>query len=158
MISFGNFGTGKILYSSLKVHCKSPHSWPSSCGKKQFLHSRLRRSWRNCFSPRLLTHSWGDLQCTFRDSQKILNSYTRGFATRIGIFQSQNCQMISLGQCYDCHMSKDQLKFLQMRVKIMYLGSLPWCHGSLQVATGGQGSTSKLMESKNFAKVLSIID
>ena len=98
MISFGNFGTGKILYSSLKVHCKSPHSWPSSCGKKQFLHSRLRRSWRNCFSPRLLTHSWGDLQCTFRDSQKILNSYTRGFATRIGIFQSQNCQMISLGQ------------------------------------------------------------
>ena len=59
MISFGNFGTGKILYSSLKVHCKSPHSWPSSCGKKQFLHSRLRRSWRNCFSPRLLTHSWG---------------------------------------------------------------------------------------------------
>ena len=99
MISFGNFGTGKILYSSLKVHCKSPHSWPSSCGKKQFLHSRLRRSWRNCFSPRLLTHSWGDLQCTFRDSQRILNSYTRGFATRIGIFQSQNCQMISLGQC-----------------------------------------------------------
>ena len=98
MISFGNFGTGKILYSSLKVHCKSPHSWPSSCGKKQFLHSRLRRSWRNCFSPRLLTHSWGDLQCTFRDSQRILNSYTRGFATRIGIFQSQNCQMISLGQ------------------------------------------------------------
>ena len=100
MISFGNFGTGKILYSSLKVHCKSPHSWPSSCGKKQFLHSRLRRSWRNCFSPRLLTHSWGDLQCTFRDSQKILNSYTRGFATRIGIFQSQNCQMISLGHSY----------------------------------------------------------
>ena len=98
MISFGNFGTGKILYSSLKVHCKSPHSWPSSCGKKQFLHSRLRRSWRNCFSPRLLTHSWGDLQCTFRDSQKILNSYTRGFATRIGIFQSQNCQIVSLGQ------------------------------------------------------------
>ena len=100
MISFGNFGTGKILYSSLKVHCKSPHSWPSSCGKKQFLHSRLRRSWRNCFSPRLLTHSWGDLQCTFRDSQRILNSYTRGFATRIGIFQSQNCQMISLGHSY----------------------------------------------------------
>ena len=100
MISFGNFGTGKILYSSLKVHCKSPHSWPSSCGKKQFLHSRLRRSWRNCFSPRLLTHSWGDLQCTFRDSQKILNSYTRGFATRIGIFQSQNCQMISLGHSH----------------------------------------------------------
>ena len=97
MISFGNFGTGKILYSSLKVHCKSPHSWPSSGGKKQFLHSRLRRSWRNCFSPRLLTHSWWDLQCTFRDSQRILNSYTRGFATRIGNFQSQNCQMISLG-------------------------------------------------------------
>ena len=23
MISFGNFGTGKILYSSLKAHCKS---------------------------------------------------------------------------------------------------------------------------------------
>ena len=65
MISFGNFGTGKILYSSLKVHCKSPHSWPSSCGKKQFLPSCLLRSWRECFSPCLLTHSWGKfVTCT----------------------------------------------------------------------------------------------
>ena len=42
-----------------------PHSWLSSCGKKKFLHSRLRRSWRNFFSPRLLSHSWGKIvTCT----------------------------------------------------------------------------------------------
>ena len=42
-----------------------PHSWLSSCGKKKILHSRLRRSWRIFFSPRLLSHSWGKIvTCT----------------------------------------------------------------------------------------------
>ena len=35
-----------------------PHEWLSSCGKKKILHSRLLRSWRIFFSPRLLSHSW----------------------------------------------------------------------------------------------------
>ena len=42
-----------------------PYEWLSSCGKKKILHSRLRRSWRIFFSPRLLSHSWGKIvTCT----------------------------------------------------------------------------------------------
>ena len=37
-----------------------PHLWFSSCGKKKFQHSRLRRSWWNFFSPRLLNHGVGN--------------------------------------------------------------------------------------------------
>ena len=37
-----------------------PHLWFSSCGKKKFHHSRLRRSWGNFFSPRLLNHGVGN--------------------------------------------------------------------------------------------------
>ena len=42
-----------------------PHSWLSSWDKKKILHSRLRRSWRIFFLPRLLSQSWGkSVTCT----------------------------------------------------------------------------------------------
>ena len=39
---------------------KFPHSWLSSHSETEFLHSRLRRSWRNTLSLFLLSHSWGN--------------------------------------------------------------------------------------------------
>ena len=39
---------------------KFPHLWLSSHSEKEFLHSRLRRSWRNTLSLFLLSHSWGN--------------------------------------------------------------------------------------------------
>ena len=94
MLSFGNFGTGKFpirhsRHIPIPVRVTIfPHSWLSSCGKKKFLHSRLRRSWRNFFSPRLLSHSWG----------KIVTRTGIGMCLewRIENFPSQNCQMTSL--------------------------------------------------------------
>ena len=42
-----------------------PHSWLSSCGKIKIPHSRLRRSWEIFISPRLLSHSWGNINVPF---------------------------------------------------------------------------------------------
>ena len=52
---------------------KFPHSWLSSHSETEFLHSRLRRSWRNTLSLFLLSHSWGNFF-----------SRLRGFATQGG--------------------------------------------------------------------------
>ena len=50
---------------------KFPHSWLSSHNEKEFLHSRLRRSWRNTLSLFLLSHSWGNFFSLFAASPLI---------------------------------------------------------------------------------------
>ena len=52
---------------------KFNHSWLSSHSETEFLHLRLRRSWRNTLSLFLLSHSWGNFF-----------SRLRGFATQGG--------------------------------------------------------------------------
>ena len=48
-----------------KRHNPIPHSWLSSCGKIEIPHSRLRRSWGISISPRLLSHSWENIDVPF---------------------------------------------------------------------------------------------
>ena len=42
-----------------------PHSWLSSCGKIKIPHSQLRCSWGIFTSPRLLSHSWENINVPF---------------------------------------------------------------------------------------------
>ena len=95
--SWGEVGMGKIPHSSLKAHfnssCKSqffPTRGLQLWWKKSH-HSWLRHSWWNFFHhacwPICGEKLWlvWELKCAFRDSWGIINSTTRGFATRGGI-------------------------------------------------------------------------
>ena len=72
VLSFGNFRTGKIPYSSVKVHFNFPTHGIAVVVKKLFHHSRLRRSWWNNYSPRLLCHSWGNSNVPFLTHREFL--------------------------------------------------------------------------------------
>ena len=67
-----NMGMLFLIWRELGMG-KFPHSWLSSHSETEFLHSRLRRSWRNTLSLFLLSHSWGNFF-----------SRLRGFATQGG--------------------------------------------------------------------------
>ena len=54
-----NIGMLFLIWRELGMG-KFPHSWLSSHSETEFLHSRLRRSWRNTLSLFLLSHSWGN--------------------------------------------------------------------------------------------------
>ena len=54
-----NMGMLFLIWRELGMG-KFPHSWLSSHSETEFLHSRLRRSWRNTPSLFLLSHSWGN--------------------------------------------------------------------------------------------------
>ena len=83
MISFGNLGTGKIPYLSLKVQLYFPIQGTAVVVKKNFP-IRGFAAHGEIFFHYSCAPFMGKYNCTFRDSQGISKSSTRGFATRRG--------------------------------------------------------------------------
>ena len=84
---------------------KFPHSWLSSHSETEFLHSRLRRSWRNTLSLFLLSHSWGNFF-----------SRLRGFATQGGKIPS-----LILSRWEIAHFPRFVSNFTTYKSREMYL-------------------------------------
>ena len=96
--SWGEEGTGKIPYSSLKahLHSRARHNFFPTCG----LAVVVEKISTTPAKPRVGKKLWlaRECRCAFRDSYGIFNSTTRGFAPRGGIFPSLLRLMMGLGQ------------------------------------------------------------
>ena len=86
-----NMGMLFLIWRELGMG-KFPHSWLSSHSETEFLHSRLRRSWRNTLSLFLLSHSWGNFF-----------SRLRGFATQGGKIPSLILSSRGIAHSFEVH-------------------------------------------------------